>query len=141
MSNMVSDPGQPAPSGGMFGTPPFPRAKAPRKNDIMSRRGRWPARIWRFIRAIWLWVAIFILLVAMYIDPVVLNLVLSVGRYALQIASVLALGILQFVAIFWFMSRSKTVIVLPEDPKVTTFDDYWGQPTLLTGEAVDQSAV
>jgi cell division protease FtsH len=134
MSNMVSNPGQngqQAPSGGLFAAPPFPRAKAPRKNDILTRRSRWPARLWRFLRSIWLWVLIASLLLWMYLDPVVLNLALTVAGYVLQIASVLALGILQFVAIFWFMSRSKTVIVLPEDPKVTTFDDYWGQPTLL----------
>src|SRR5258706_5764526 len=131
MSNLVSNPGQSAPSGGMFGTPPLPRAKAPRKNDIMSRRNRWPARLWRFVRGIWLWVVIAILLIWMALDPVFLSLVLDIGGTVLRYAFILIFGILQFVAIFWFMSRSKTVIVLPEDPKVTTFDDYWGQPTLL----------
>jgi len=132
MSDVVSNPsGQPAAPGGLFNTPPFPRAKAPRKNDIMSQRSRWYQRAWRFVRAVWLWVLIVGLLIWMAIDPVVLNLVFTVSAWVLERASILAFGILQFVAIFWFMSRSKTVIVLPEDPKVTNFDDYWGQPTLL----------
>ena len=132
MSNMVPNPsGQSAAPGGLFTTPPLLHAKAPRKNDIMSQRNRWYKRVWRFVRAVWLWVLIVGLLIWMAIDPVVLNLVITVAGTILQYAMILAFGILQFVAIFWFMSRSKTVIVLPEDPKVTTFDDYWGQPTLL----------
>jgi cell division protease FtsH len=134
MSNMVSNPGQnsePVRPGGLFATPPFPRMKAPRKTDIVSRRNRWPARLWRFVRTWGPWAALTAMLIWMYVDPVVLNLVLTIAGTILQYAAILAFGILQFVAIFWFMSRSKTVIVLPEDPKVTTFDDYWGQPTLL----------
>ena len=131
MSNMVSNPGQPAAPGGMFSTPPIPRMKAPRKTDIQSQRNRWYKRVWRFVRAVWLWVVIVVILAWMIIDPVVMNLVITIAGTILQYAMILAFGILQFVAIFWFMSRSKTVIVLPEDPKVTTFDDYWGQPTLL----------
>ena len=134
MSNMVSTPGENAeqlPPGGLFATPPFPRQKAPRRNDIVSRRNRLPARLWRLVRAWAPWVVLFAILLWMYLDPVVLNLVLSAAGIILEYTAILAFGILQFVAIFWFMSRSKTVIVLPEDPKVTTFDDYWGQPTLL----------
>jgi cell division protease FtsH len=134
MSNMVSNPGQngqQVPSGGLFAPPPFPRQKAPRRNDIVSRRNRWPSRLWRFLRTWVPWAALIGLLIWMWLDPVVLNIVITVVGTILQYAMILAFGILQFVAIFWFMSRSKTVIVLPEDPKVTTFDDYWGQPTLL----------
>ena len=134
MSNVVSAPGQntqQVPPSGLFAGPPLPRARAPRKNDIVSKRNRWYLRLWRFVRAVWLWVLIVGLLIWMWLDPVVLNLVFTIVGTVLQYALILAFGILQFVAIFWFMSRSKTVIVLPEDPKVTTFDDYWGQPTLL----------
>ncbi len=38
--------------------------------------------------------------------------------------------IVQFGALFWFMSRSKIERIRPEDPKIITFDDYWGQPRL-----------
>src|SRR5439155_19090046 len=131
MSNMVSNPGQPAAPGGMFNTPPFPRMKTPRKTDITSQRNRWYKRLWRFVHPVWLWVIILVILTWMIIHPVVMTLVITIVGTILQYAMILAFGILQFVAIFWFMSRSKTVIVLPEDPKVTTFDDYWGQPTLL----------
>ena len=43
---------------------------------------------------------------------------------------VIVAGISQFVAIFWFMSRSRVERIRPEDPKVVNFDDYWGQPNL-----------
>ena len=80
----------------------------------MSQRNRWYKRLWRFVRAVWLWVVIVVILTWMIIDPVVMTLVITIVGTILQYAMILAFGILQFVAIFWFMSRSKTVIVLPE---------------------------
>ena len=38
--------------------------------------------------------------------------------------------LVQFGSLFWFMSRSKIERIRPEDPKIITFDDYWGQPRL-----------
>jgi cell division protease FtsH len=87
--------------------------------------------VWRFVRAVGPWAILLSLLTWMWLDPVVMNAILTVLGTALQFAFILLFGILQFVAIFWFMSRSKTVVVLPSDPKITTFADYWGQPTLL----------
>src|SRR5260221_427647 len=43
----------------------------------------------------------------------------------------LGFAVMQFVAIFWFMSRSRVEIIRPGDPKQITFDDYMGQPNLL----------
>ena len=132
MSNFVPPAGgQPAPPPSLLESAPGPWRPKPRKNDIASQRNRWPRRVWRAVRTYGPWAVLLGLLTWMWLDPVVLNLVITVVGTILQYAMILAFGILQFVAIFWFMSRSKTVIVLPEDPKVTTFDDYWGQPTLL----------
>tara|TARA_B100000959_G_C14966137_1_gene617800 strand:- start:908 stop:2527 length:1620 start_codon:yes stop_codon:yes gene_type:complete len=39
--------------------------------------------------------------------------------------------VVQFGALFWFISRTRTVVVKPGDDKQVTFDDYWGQPALL----------
>ena len=48
----------------------------------------------------------------------------------MQILLVVAVGILQFVAIFWFMSKGGVEVVMPEDVK-TTFDDVWGQDQVV----------
>lgn len=39
--------------------------------------------------------------------------------------------IVQFVGIFWFISRPRIVTVRPGDPQRETLDDYWGQPVLV----------
>ncbi|MFM7893920.1 MAG: AAA family ATPase [Actinomycetota bacterium] len=44
----------------------------------------------------------------------------------LQFVAYLLLAILQFVAIFWFLSKGGVEVLMPEDIK-TSFDDVWGQ--------------
>lgn len=39
--------------------------------------------------------------------------------------------VIQFGALFWFISRVKTTEIMPGDKYAVTFDDYWGQPNLL----------
>ena len=128
MSNLVSSPGQP-PVKGLLGNAAPP--KAPRKNDIMSRRNRPLARLWRFTKSLLPWVLGIGLIIWMFSDPAVLSLVLLAVSYIARIVFALFYAVIQFVAIFWFMARSKTEIIKPEDPKTMTFADYWGQPTLL----------
>jgi ATP-dependent Zn protease len=48
----------------------------------------------------------------------------------IQVVLIVALGILQFVAIFWFMSRGGVDTYFPEDIK-TRFADVWGQDQVL----------
>jgi cell division protease FtsH len=50
--------------------------------------------------------------------------------FILQIVLVVSLGILQFVAIFWFMSRGGVEVYYPDDIK-TRFTDVWGQDSVL----------
>jgi len=115
-------------------TPPAvetPRPKAKPKNELQERRGRWYNRIFRFVKATWLWA--FIIGVGMwsYLDADVLNAVLLILQFAFQILFALFFAIIQFVAIFWFMARSKTEIILPGDPKSLTLADYKGQKMLV----------
>jgi cell division protease FtsH len=56
----------------------------------------------------------------------------------IQIVLIIALGILQFAAIFWFMSRGGVDTYYPEDIK-TRFADVWGQDQVL--ERVKESIV
>jgi cell division protease FtsH len=101
------------------------------KNDILSRRNRWYNRLWRFVKSTWWMVAIAVIAVWSYLDADVLNIVLIALQFAGQILFALAFAILHFVAIFWFMSRSKTEIILPGDPKSLTLADYKGQKQLV----------
>jgi len=48
-----------------------------------------------------------------------------------QLAFAVVFMVVQFGAMFWFMGRTKTVVIKPGDPKNITFDDYWGQPHLV----------
>jgi cell division protease FtsH len=129
MTNLIGTPGQPTAPRRLLGRPQGP--KAPRKNDIMSRRNRPLARLWRFVRAILPWALIVGMIVWMLSDPVILNVVLIVLGFVARIVFAIFYMVIQFGAIFWFMSRSKVEVIKPEDPKVMTFDEYWGQPTLL----------
>ena len=63
-------------------------------------------------------------------NPTFQNAVLAVMQVLLQLLFAIFYAIIQFVAIFWFMARSKVEKVRPTDPKSITFDDYWGQPNL-----------
>ena len=65
------------------------------------------------------------------INPEVLNIVLVVLGLAFRVIFILFMAIIQFVAIFWFMARSRVETIRPGDPKSLTFDDYKGQPNLL----------
>jgi cell division protease FtsH len=47
-----------------------------------------------------------------------------------QLLFVMGIGVLQFVAIFWFMSRGGVETHMPEDIK-TRFSDVWGQDAVL----------
>ena len=63
-------------------------------------------------------------------NPTFQNTVLTILQFAVQLLFAIFYAIIQFVAIFWFMARSKVEKVRPTDPKSITFDDYWGQPNL-----------
>ena len=63
-------------------------------------------------------------------NPTFQNTVLALLQFVAQLLFAIAYAIIQFVAIFWFMARSKVEKVRPTDPKSISFDDYWGQPNL-----------
>ena len=101
-----------------------------RKNDILSRRNRWYNRLFRFVRWIAPWAIIGSLGWWAYNDEVVLGTILVTLGFVGRLAFAMVYMIIQFGALFWFMSRSKVEKLRPEDPKALTFDDYWGQPNL-----------
>jgi cell division protease FtsH len=65
------------------------------------------------------------------VNPDVLNIVLVALGFIFQVVFAIGFAIMQFVAIFWFMSQTRVEVIRPGDPKQITFDDYKGQPNLL----------
>ena len=85
----------------------------------------------RFFFGILGWAAFNGLVYWAIISPEVLNIVLVVLSFIFRIVFAIGFAIIQFVAIFWFMARSRVEIIRPGDPKQVTFDDYKGQPNLI----------
>jgi cell division protease FtsH len=67
-----------------------------------------------------------------YVEPVVLNTLILLLRFAFQLLFAITFVIIQFVALFWFMSRSRVEVIKPGDPKQVTLADYWGQENLVS---------
>jgi cell division protease FtsH len=85
----------------------------------------------RFFFGILAWAAFNGLIYWAIISPEVLNILLVVLSLAFRVIFILFMAIIQFVAIFWFMARSRVETIRPGDPKQVTFDDYKGQPNLI----------
>ncbi|HET6450735.1 MAG TPA: AAA family ATPase [Spirochaetia bacterium] len=95
------------------------------------RRGRNPVRrALIFLQRISPLLIIAAVAAALYLNATALNAFLLALNFVWQLAFGILVTLLQFVAIFWFMSRSRVERIRPEDPKVITFDDYWGQANL-----------
>ena len=86
----------------------------------------------RFMRLRWFWILLISVLLWFFISgrpigslnpPVIL-------AYAFQIMFAVLFGIMQFVAIFWFLGRPRLYWVMPGETGVT-FDDYKGNPEVL----------
>lgn len=97
----------------------------------MARRQQPLARAWRFFRATWFWFLLIYILYTASVNRDFLNGLLIAVQMVGRLVLLLSFAILQFVAIFWFMARSKTEVIKPGDPKSVSFEDYQGQPQLL----------
>ena len=85
----------------------------------------------RFFFGITGWVALNGLIYWAFVNPEVMNILLTVLSLAFRVIFILFMAIIQFVAIFWFMARTRVEVIRPGDPKQVTFDDYKGQPNLI----------
>src|SRR5690349_4603954 len=88
----------------------------------------------RFVRRRWIW----LLLVGIIMWYIIFQALPSIGNpspgsilaYAFQIMFAVLFGIMQFVAIFWFLGRPRLYWVMPGETGVR-FDDYKGNPEVL----------
>jgi cell division protease FtsH len=100
------------------------------EETLVDRHNRLPNRIRRFLTSGWLWITLSIILVASLLDADVMRTVLSLLGIALTLAFAIVYILVQFIAMFWFVSRTRQYTVMPGAEGVG-FDDYRGQPEIL----------
>jgi cell division protease FtsH len=101
-----------------------PRPQFPKRKNPLQR-------VWRLVRSYWIYALLAYIGVRAYVDPEFLNLVLYLLSWAFRFVFAILFVVIQFGAIFWFMSRTKVETIKPGDPKTLTFEDYKGQDHLL----------
>src|SRR3990167_173654 len=52
-------------------------------------------------------------------------------QFGFQIIFAISFMVIQFGAMFWFISRTKATEIHPGDAKVTTWDEYWGNKQVV----------
>src|SRR6266581_567904 len=88
----------------------------------------------RFVRLRWFWLVVVSIILWYTFFFIVPQMSApnpgSILYYAFQISFALLFGIMQFVAIFWFLGRPRLYWVMPGETGVT-FEDYKGNPEVL----------
>jgi cell division protease FtsH len=100
------------------------------EETLVDRRRRWPYRIRTFFVRRWLWLILLVIFLIALLDAQFMTTVLNILGTVIPILALMSIGILQFVAIYWFLSRSRMYEIMPGAEGVG-FDDYRGQPELL----------
>jgi cell division protease FtsH len=88
----------------------------------------------RFVRLRWLWLVVVSIILWYTFFFIVPQLSApspgTILYFAFQISFIMLIGIMQFVAIFWFLGRPRLYWVMPGETGVT-FEDYKGNPEVL----------
>jgi cell division protease FtsH len=99
--------------------------------DLVSKRNHPARRALRFVRTFLPWGLLMGLVIWAWLNPDVLNIILVALGFAFRLLFAIVFIVIQFVALFWFISQTKVEVIRPGDPKSITFEDYRGQPHLL----------
>lgn len=100
------------------------------EETLVDRRNRLPNRIRRFLRSGLLWKVLLGLFVIGLFSAPFMEAVLTLFGMLISISLFMMTIVVQFVAIFWFLARSRIYEVYPGAEGVS-FADYRGQPELL----------
>src|SRR5690606_33807672 len=100
------------------------------EETLVDRHNRLPNRIRRLLRRWWLWATLAVIFVIALFDADVMRAVLSILLLAFTLLFAIVYMLIQFVAIFWFLSRSRQYEIMPGAEGVS-FKDYRGQPEIL----------
>jgi len=102
----------------------------PKHSKKTLRRRRWLAFL-RFVKKAIPRVILVIFLYLMATSPIFRTGFFRAMTFVFRLAFAVMFILIQFIALFWFLARSKTEIIRPGDPKQLTFEDYKGQPRLV----------
>ncbi|MCC6894293.1 MAG: AAA family ATPase [Anaerolineae bacterium] len=100
------------------------------EETLVDQRNRLPNRVARFLRSGWIWKTILTAFIIGLFVPSVMTLLLTILGLVISVGVFMLTIVVQFVAIFWFLSRSRTYEIMPGSEGVS-FADYKGQPELL----------
>ena len=98
--------------------------------EVVKQQRRLSKKMRQLIRKIVPLVVLVATGVLIGLNETLLSIFLGLVQYLGQLLFAILFMLVQFGSLFWFMSRSKIERIRPEDPKIITFDDYWGQPRL-----------
>lgn len=105
-----------------------------KRNDLDVSIDRGLDQFGRFAKLRWFWLVLLGIIMWYFIAYIIPQLSPpspgSILVYAFQIIFAVLFGIMQFVAIFWFLGRPRLYWVMPGETGVT-FDDYKGNPEVL----------
>ncbi len=108
-----------------------PNGRKPRHEKTFVEQRSGPVRrIWRRVRVIIPLGMLAFWLYGMIASPAVRSISLTILGFILRLMFVVSFIIIQFAAMFWFLSRSRTYDIYP-GTKGLTYEDYRGQPELL----------
>lgn len=98
--------------------------------EVVKQQRRLTKKMRQLIRKVVPLVVVAGAAVLIWFNDDLLSLFLGLVQLLGQLLFAILFMLVQFGSLFWFMSRSKIERIRPEDPKIITFDDYWGQPRL-----------
>ena len=98
--------------------------------EVVKQQRRLTKKMRQLIRKVVPVVVIVGAAILIWSNETLLNIFLQLLQFIGQLLFAILFMLVQFGSLFWFMSRSKIERIRPEDPKIITFDDYWGQPRL-----------
>lgn len=98
--------------------------------EVVKQQRRLTKKMRQLIRKVVPLVVVAGAAILIWSNETLLNIFLQLLGFVGQLLFAILFMLVQFGSLFWFMSRSKIERIRPEDPKIITFDDYWGQPRL-----------
>ncbi|MBI1278732.1 MAG: AAA family ATPase [Anaerolineaceae bacterium] len=100
------------------------------EDTLVDRHNTLSNRVGRFLRSGWIWKTVLTVFIIGLLIPSVMRLLLTILGVTISVGVFMMTIVVQFVAIFWFLSKSRTYEIMPGTEGVS-FDDYKGQPELL----------
>ncbi len=100
------------------------------EETLVDRRNSLPNRISRMVRSVWLWAIVLAVVLLALFDADFMRGLLSFLGVAIQLLALIGIFVLQFVLMFWFLSKSRMYTIMPGAEGVS-FADYRGQPEIL----------